>query len=133
MGTQSWGSGTADKIMNCFFRSTGNSITSPTAVYIKLHTNANSSAGPGSDGKQNPSTETTQPSVAFAASSGGQIKNNGTGGAWASAGVSGAETISFFSMWDTSNTTGNFILSGAISPPVLVNPGDPISFAANAL
>lgn len=130
MATQSWNPTIANNILAAYLRGTGNNITAPAATYMKLHTNANSSAGPGAAGTSNPSTETTRVAVTCSAPSGGVIQNSGAI-SWASIGVSGTEVIAFFSMWDNL-TAGNFLFSGTITP-VTVNPTDPVSVPINGL
>lgn len=96
-------------------------MTSPTNVYVQLHT-----ADPGEAGTTAVATESTRKLVTFAAASGGVASSN-SAASWTS--VAGSETYSHFSIWDAS-TSGNCLIVGALGSPVAVTAGDNFEIAS---
>jgi hypothetical protein len=104
------------------FRNTA--LTSPTTVYVKLHTGA-----PGEAGTSNAATETTRKAVTFGAPSGGTITSSGAA-SWTS--VAGSETYSHVSYWDASSG-GNCLAVGAMAASKSVTAGEDFSFPIGSL
>ena len=100
------------------------SYTSPTNVYVKLHT-----GDPGEDATGNAATETTRVEVTFGAASGGTATSNADVD-WTS--VPASETFSHFSIWDAS-TSGNPLCKGALTSSVSVTSGDDFTIASGDL
>ena len=98
--------------------------TSPTTVYVKLHTGA-----PGEAGTANAAGETTRVAATFGAASGGTISNSAAI-QWSS--VSTTETYSHISIWDHL-TAGNCLLVGALSSSKAVTSGEDAEFAIGDL
>jgi hypothetical protein len=88
----------------------GTTFTGLAASYTKLHT-----ADPGAAGATAPAAgSTTRVATSFAVAAAGSKAMNGTLPVWTNGGTS--ETLSHISLWDAI-TTGNFILSGALTTP----------------
>lgn len=111
-----------DKVANCL-RGGGNgtSITTPAAIYAKLHI-----GDPGEDGTANAAGNTTRQEVQFGASSNGVISLSNSP-AWTN--VNTAETYSYFSLWDNSSA-GNCLGSGALTASSTVAIADNFSLTA---
>tara|TARA_B100001996_G_scaffold378666_1_gene363184 strand:+ start:2788 stop:3210 length:423 start_codon:yes stop_codon:yes gene_type:complete len=115
----------------------------PTAlsnVYVSIHT-----GDPGTAGTSNDVTLTVTGSsnrtaisasaftgVTGASPSGFEIKNTNTVQITTNAQNGTQQTLSHFGLWD-SQTSGNFIASGALTANVDVQSGDTVQFNANAL
>ena len=100
--------------LNDHYLGTG-AFTSPTQVYIKLHTGA-----PGEAGTANAAGETTRVAANWSASSGGTASLSANV-SWTN--VSTTETISHVSLWDNL-TAGNHLANAAVSPTVALTAGD---------
>lgn len=82
----------------------GTTITSPAAVYVKLHI-----GDPGATGVANAATgSTTRPAILWSAPASGTLTITGTNPSWTNGGAS--ETLSHVSLWDSA-TVGNFLSS----------------------
>jgi hypothetical protein len=101
----------------------GTNYTAPASVWLKLHT-----GDPGAAGTSNASAETTRKQVTFAAPSAGSAVAAAV--SWASWSA-GAETITHVSLWDAS-TSGNFLISGPLSPTKAVVDTDTLNITATA-
>lgn len=99
----------------------GVAFTAPAATFVKLHT-----ADPGASGATAPSAVTTRVALTFAAASAGVLAMNGTAPVFT---MTGAETISHFSVWDASSA-GNFLWSAVLTTPKTVANTDTITFTA---
>lgn len=85
-------------------------------VAMKLHT-----GDPGASAATAPSAETTRKAITFSAPSGGAIAMSGSL-QWASWSA-GSETLSHFSVWD-STTAGNPLYTGAFTTAKAIVNGD---------
>ena len=115
----------------------------PTAlsnVYVSIHT-----GDPGTAGTSNDVTLTVTGSsnrtaisasaftgVTGASPSGFEIKNTNTVQITTNAQNSTQQTLTHFGLWD-SQTSGNFIASGALTSSVDIQSGDTVQFNGNAL
>ena len=100
-------------------------MTSPTNVYVKLHT-----GDPGEDATANAATETTRVITgAMSAASGGSSDNDAV---ITFSAVSTTETITHISIWDAI-TGGNPLLKGALDSPVALTAGDDFELPAGDL
>ena len=99
-------------------------FTSPTNVYLKLHT-----GDPGEDATNNAATETTRKVTSWSAASSGSIATSALV-EWTN--VSTTETYTHWSMWDAS-TAGNALWSGALSASAAVTAGDTFQITALTL
>lgn len=120
-------SGTANSYLNTL-RATA--YTSPTSVYLKMHT-----ADPGSAGTTAASTNTTNSGkssvVVWSAASAGSMAYSSGGLFSAVAGISGSEVITHLSLW---NTTGDvFLWSVALSSSKTISNGDTLQVTALTL
>ena len=101
-------------------------MTSPTNVWIKLHT-----GDPGEAGTANAATETTRVQASFAAASGGSISTNADLD-WTS--VSTTETYSHVTMLDTVGPAGgNVLAKAALTASKAVTAGDDFKIASGDL
>jgi hypothetical protein len=91
------------------------SVTSVTALYIKLHL-----GDPGLAGAGNPAANTTRVSASMAAAASGAITNDAAI-TWTS--VPSTETYSHISAWDHL-TSGTFLFSDALASSRAVTAGD---------
>jgi len=90
--------------------SAGTTFTALAGSFTKLHT-----ADPGAAGATAAAAgSTTRVATTFAAAAAGSKAMNGTLPVWTNGGTS--ETLSHISLWDAIST-GNFILSGALTTP----------------
>ncbi len=101
----------------------GTTYTAPASVWLKLHT-----GDPGAAGTANASAETTRKQLTFAAPSAGSSAASAV--SW-TAWSAGAETISFFSIWDAS-TSGTFLQSGSFSASKSVSNSDTLNATVTA-
>lgn len=99
------------------------SYTGKANVYVKLHT-----GDPGSAGTSNASSVTTRPEVTFSAASAGSMASSNTP-SWTSWAGSDGEEVTHISVWDAS-TSGNFLLSAALSASKTVNTGDTLNLTS---
>ena len=90
-------------------------FTSPTNVYMKLHTGA-----PGEDATGNAAANTTRVLASFGAASGGTATSDADI-AWTN--VSNTETYTHWSLWDAA-TGGNPLVYGAFDSGISVTAGD---------
>ncbi len=96
----------------------GTNYTAPASVWLKIHT-----GDPGAAGTSAASAETTRKQVTFGAPSAGSSAASAVSWtAWSQAN----ETISHVSLWDAS-TSGNFLMSGALSASKAVTSGDTLN------
>lgn len=109
-------------LLNHVFRNTA--LTSPSTVYIKLHTGA-----PGEAGTANAASNTTRKAVTFAAPSGGVIASSAAV-EWLN--VPTGETYSHVSYWDNL-TAGNCLATGPMTASKTVDAGDDFSFPSGDL
>lgn len=93
-------------------------FTAPPAFYVQLHI-----GDPGAAGTSNTSAVTTREAVSWSAASGGSKSESGAPTSWS---MTTTETISHISCWDAS-TSGNFLLSAALSSSRAVVNGDSVS------
>lgn len=93
-------------------------FTAPAAFYVQLHI-----GDPGAAGTSNTSAVTTREAVSWSAASGGSKSESGAPTSWS---MTTGETISHISCWDAS-TSGNFLLSAALSSSRAVVNGDSVS------
>jgi len=111
-------------ILNHVLRKGANNMTSPTNLYVALHT-----ADPGEDATTGEVSGNgyARQSVSFNAASGGQSSHTAlltfqaTGGNWGS--------ITHASLWDAS-TAGNPLYYGALASAKTINNGDKLEFPA---
>ena len=96
----------------------GTAFTAPAATYIKLHT-----ADPGAAGATAASVVTTRQAATFSAASAGAIALSNS----PSFTMTGTETISHISVWDTSSA-GNFLWSAALTTSKSVVNTDTLTF-----
>jgi hypothetical protein len=114
-----------NKLLDHVFHNT--SYTSPTTVYVSLH-----SADPGETGASELAVANgyARQSCAFSAASGGATENSGTvtftntGSAWSAA--------THFGVWDASSS-GNFLGGGSLAASKTVGANDTATFAAGDL
>lgn len=98
-------------------------FTAKATTAVKLHT-----GDPGSAGTSNASAETTRKALTWSAASAGSKAITTTLPQWA-AWSAGSETISHFSVWD-STTAGNFLFSGAFTASRSVVNGDTLNITS---
>lgn len=101
----------------------GTAFTAPATTAVKLHT-----GDPGSAGTSNASAETTRKALTWSAASAGSKAITTTLPQWATWSA-GSETISHFSVWD-STTAGNFLFSGAFTSSRAVVNGDTLNITS---
>lgn len=101
----------------------GASFTAPGNVYVQLH-----DGDPGAAGTSNVSSVTTRPEAVFAAPSNGSmgLDNTPTWSNWAG---DNGEEVTHVSLWDASSS-GNFLLSAALSASKVINTGDTLTLTA---
>lgn len=96
-------------------------FTAPVATYAKLHT-----GDPGVAAATNPSLVTTRVVFTMSAAASGVLALSGTAPVFT---MTGAETISYVSVWDAV-TAGNFLWSYALTTPKTVANTDTITFTS---
>src|SRR5262245_11067731 len=109
--------------LNCFRGGgAGTSITAPAAMYVQLHI-----GDPGEAGTSNNATSTTRAAITFAAAvSGAGTMTSNTDAHWVWNGTTPGEQLTFFSLWDAS-TSGNCLMTGALTSTLTPNPGDSVT------
>ncbi|GGN39519.1 hypothetical protein FHR83_006702 [Actinoplanes campanulatus] len=101
----------------------GTNYTAPASVWLKLHT-----GDPASAGTSNASAETTRKQVTFGSpSAGSSVASAVSWTSWSA----GSETITHVSLWDAS-TSGNFLMSAALSASKSVANGDTLNVTVTA-
>lgn len=115
------------KILNHIKGAASTTFTSPTQLYIRLHT-----ADPGAAGTTSVSTGggATGVAISFATAASNAIALTGTQPSWAS--LTATETISHISVWDAS-TAGNFLWSAALTASKSVVAGDTLTLTTCTL
>lgn len=104
----------------------GTTITSPGAIFVKLHT-----GDPGASGTANAAVgSTTRPALTFGAPSAGVVAMTGTAPTWTNGGTS--ETITHISIWDSA-TAGNFLDSIALTSSKAWASGDTLTMATTSI
>jgi hypothetical protein len=103
-------------------------LTSPSAVYLSLHTTSPGEAGTGTEISGN---NYARISVEFNAASGGSATGptvdkeyTATGGDWG--------TITHFGIWDAA-TSGNLLYYGALTASKTIADGDSLRFVADSI
>jgi len=118
---------TANKLLNTIGR-TGTTFTAGT-LYVQLHTDASSDAGPGNVGTANVSAVTTRYQATFSAASAGSMALSSMGGTWS---MTASENIKYITLWDAS-TAGTFLWSVQLTSPKSVVSGDTLSLTSLTL
>lgn len=111
-----------NKLLDHIFKAT--TYTSPSAIYVKLHTGAAGEAG-----TANAAGNTTRAAVTFGTASSG-TSTSATDATWTN--VSTSETYSHISLWDAS-TAGNCLWDGALTASKAVNSGDTFTIPSGSL
>lgn len=102
------------------------SWSQPAGLYVKLHL-----GDPGQSGTSNPSSVVDRSQVTFAAAASGAIALTGTNPSWS---MTGTESISHISVWDSSSSSGgNFLWSAALSVTKSVQAGDTLTLTSCGL
>lgn len=96
----------------------GTAFTAPSSLNVQLHV-----GDPGAAGTANPSAVTTRQVATVSASAAGSALALSNTPAFS---MTATETISHISIWDAS-TSGNFLLSIALSVAQAVNSGDTLN------
>lgn len=103
----------------------GDAYTSPSGIYVKLHT-----GDPGEDGTSNAATETTRKEATFGSvASGGTISNTADID-WTD--VSTTEEITDVSLWDAA-TDGNCLGAGSLTASRSLTAGDDFTIETGGL
>ena len=101
-------------------------FTEPSGTWVKLHT-----GDPGSAGTSNPSAVVTRSELTLAAASSGAVALTGTQPSWL---MTGSETISYISVWDSSSSTGgNFLWSAQLAVAKTVASNDTLTLTTCGL
>ena len=117
----------ADKILNKMFSTAHTTFSgNTTGVWAAFHT-----ADPGKTGTNAPLASTPRMQVTFGVAGSATAANNAT----ASVVVSATGTLTYVTLWDSSDTaSGNHLWYGALSASkVIANVGDTITLAVGAL
>ena len=119
--------GLANKLLNSI-GGTGTTFTAG-SLYVQLHTDANSDAGPGVNGTANVSANTTRQLLAFSAAASGSKSLSASPTAWS---MTATENIKYITLWDAS-TAGNFLWMVTLTSPKSVVSGDSLQLTSLTL